>query len=238
MKNLSGKVLVIPDVHLKIRMFDRAERIMESGQAERAVCLGDLVDEMNMQFQIHLYENILKRAEAFHDRFPDTLWCIGNHDFSYIYGYSETGYSQIAAYTAGRGLRSLFEKTGDGTAYVHRVNSCIFSHGGLSERFCIEYAGDLAGDMDAVIGRINGLKPTTMWLDHSPMWERPNYSGDRMLDCGYMQVVGHTPVEKPLKIRNTLMTDTFSTKRDGTPVGNERFVIVDTVRKKWEYAAE
>ena len=238
MERQPSGVLVIPDVHLKTWMFDRADSILESGQADMAVCLGDIVDDWGMQFQLHMYEEILKRAERFHTEHPDTLWCIGNHDFSYLYGYDETGFSGVALYTAERGLRSLYETAGGNAAYIHRVNRCIFSHGGLSERFCIEYAGDVHGDIDAVIDRINSLKSTTMWQDHSPLWERPNYSGDRMFNCGYMQVVGHTPVEKPLKLKNTLITDTFSTRRNRTPIGNQRFIIVDTVRKKWKYAEE
>ena len=41
------KVLVIPDVHLKPWMFERADKIMEQGAAERAVCLMDIPDDWN-----------------------------------------------------------------------------------------------------------------------------------------------------------------------------------------------
>ena len=41
------KVLVIPDVHLKPWMFDRASELLESGKAERAVCLMDIADDWN-----------------------------------------------------------------------------------------------------------------------------------------------------------------------------------------------
>ena len=36
------KVLVIPDIHLKTWIFDRAEDILKAGKAERAVCLMDI----------------------------------------------------------------------------------------------------------------------------------------------------------------------------------------------------
>ena len=39
------KVLVIPDVHLKPWMFERAEEIMKKKMAERAVCLMDIPDD-------------------------------------------------------------------------------------------------------------------------------------------------------------------------------------------------
>ena len=44
------KVIVIPDVHLKPWMFDRASRIMQKGQAELAVCLMDLADDWMQQY--------------------------------------------------------------------------------------------------------------------------------------------------------------------------------------------
>ena len=46
------KVLVIPDIHLKPWIFDRAEKILKDGKADRAVCLMDIPDDWNMGFQI------------------------------------------------------------------------------------------------------------------------------------------------------------------------------------------
>lgn len=50
-----------------------------------------------------------------------------------------------------------------------------------------------------------------------------------------LQVVGHTPVRTALDEGNILTLDTFSTYKDGRPIGDERFVCVDTVEKKWEF---
>ncbi|WP_408070730.1 hypothetical protein [Butyrivibrio sp. JL13D10] len=36
------KVLVIPDIHLKFWIFDRAEEILNTGKANKAVCLMDM----------------------------------------------------------------------------------------------------------------------------------------------------------------------------------------------------
>ena len=46
------KVLVIPDVHLKTWIFDKAENVLKSGKADRAVCLMDMPDDWDMDFQI------------------------------------------------------------------------------------------------------------------------------------------------------------------------------------------
>ena len=51
------RVLVIPDIHLKTWIFDRAEAILKAGKADRAI--------------------------EFAKTYPDTLWCYGNHDVSY-----------------------------------------------------------------------------------------------------------------------------------------------------------
>lgn len=39
------KVLVIPDVHLKLWMFQRASELMKETGADRAVCLMDIADD-------------------------------------------------------------------------------------------------------------------------------------------------------------------------------------------------
>lgn len=49
------RVLVIPDIHLKTWIFDRAEQIIKDGKADRAVCLMDIPDDWNMEFQIERY---------------------------------------------------------------------------------------------------------------------------------------------------------------------------------------
>ena len=50
------RVLVIPDIHLKPWIFDRTEKILRDGKADRAVCLMDMPDDWNMEFQIELYK--------------------------------------------------------------------------------------------------------------------------------------------------------------------------------------
>lgn len=90
------KVLVIPDIHLKTWIFDRAENILKAGKADMAVCLMDMPDDWDMEFQIERYKETFDRAIAFAAACPDTLWCYGNHDVSYPWGKLETGYSPYA----------------------------------------------------------------------------------------------------------------------------------------------
>ena len=80
------KVLVIPDVHLKPWIFDGAAEIMKKGSAEKAVCLMEIPDDWGKEYDLGLYEDTFDVAIRFQRAFPDTLWCYGNHDLSYVSG--------------------------------------------------------------------------------------------------------------------------------------------------------
>ena len=67
------KVLVIPDVHLKPWMFDRATEIMKSGVAEKAVCLMDIPDDWGQEYNLGLYEDTFDAAIRFQKAYPDVL---------------------------------------------------------------------------------------------------------------------------------------------------------------------
>ena len=56
---MEQRILVIPDVHLRGWMFEEADRLMKENGIEQAVCLGDLVDDWNMQQNREAYEVLL-----------------------------------------------------------------------------------------------------------------------------------------------------------------------------------
>ena len=152
------KILVIPDVHLKTWLFDRAEGIMISGKADMAVCLMDLPDDWGMEFQIDKYRDIYDRAIAFANKFPDTIWCYGNHDLSYPWGYLETGYSPYAENTVISKLEELKNTVTNSSQIniIQRVDNVIFSHGGLSEDYVSWLdEGLLDADIDDVLEILN-----------------------------------------------------------------------------------
>ena len=84
------KVLVIPDIHLKPWIFIRAAELMRKGTADRAVCLMDIADDWNLEMNLLLYELSYDTAIAFAREFPDTLWCLGNHDTTYCSATAES----------------------------------------------------------------------------------------------------------------------------------------------------
>ena len=135
------KVLVIPDIHLKPDMFRKAAALMNTGIAHQAVCLMDIADDWDKQFDVVLYEQTYEEAIHFAKMFPETKWCYGNHDLSYVWGRLETGYSSMAAYTVQKKLLDLKMMVGEDNPiqYVQKIDSVIFSHGGLSDYFVNQY---------------------------------------------------------------------------------------------------
>ena len=231
------KILVIPDIHLKPWMFDKASEIMISGAAERAVCLMDIPDDWNQGLNLSLYEETFSKALWFQNTYPDTLWCYGNHDLSYLWFQDESGFSPYAIATVNEGMRKLREALPDDSqmAYIHRIDDVLFLHGGLTHDFVKEYASDIGyRSTDDVIRRINSLGRNEMWDDASPIWYRPQFGDEQMYRQKYMlQIVGHTPVSGIDRFSNVIACDVFSTYSTGEPIGTEEFLLIDTVT--WEY---
>lgn len=230
------KVVVIPDVHLKPWMFQRASELMKEAKAERAVCLMDIADDWRQQFNLDLYEQTYDAAIAFAGEYPDTLWCYGNHDLCYLWNQRETGYSKIAPRLVCEKLQALRDTLPDERqlAYLHRIDSVLFSHGGLADAFVRRYIpGKSYNDVDAVLQTINSFGCGEMWQDASPIWYRPQYYEGRLYKPRkLLQVVGHTPVEAITRKGNLISCDVFSTDRNGDPIGTQEFPIIDTI--KWE----
>ena len=231
------KVLVIPDVHLKPWMFDRAARIMSEGTAEKAVCLMDIPDDWGKEYQLDLYEETFDAAIRFQNMYPDTLWCYGNHDLSYEWVQYESGFSDMAVEIVHMKLRELRAAlpNKEQMKYIHRIDNVLFLHGGITHAFVKYYAGDIDyDDVDAVIERVNTLGLREMWDDASPIWFRPQFYLEKMYhEQDLLQVVGHTPVEQIDRLGNVLSCDNFSTYRTGDPIGTEEFVLIDT--ESWEH---
>lgn len=227
------EALVIPDIHLKPWMFEDASRIIKSGKAEKAVCLMDIPDDWGKEYDLSLYEETFDAALRFQKAYHETLWCYGNHDLSYVWNQTESGYSPLASQTVNEGLRKLREALHDDKqlAYIHRIDNVLFSHGGLTEPFAKYHMGFGGIDnVDAVLERINGLGCNEMWDDALPIWLRPQYYPEKMYKQEeLLQVVGHTPVECITEDWNLISCDVFSTYSDGSPIGTEEFLLIDTV---------
>ena len=227
------KVLVIPDIHLKPWIFNEAEKLMKEGAAERAVCLMDIADDWNMGYQIQLYEEAYDRALQFARDFPETLWCYGNHDISYVWNKMESGYSRIAGNVVCKKLAELKEAAEGKIAFLHRIDITLFSHGGLSldfVRMIERNRNKRLINIDEVVEAANTASPDELWNDVSPLWFRPQYlfSINVYKKDLYTQVVGHTPVDQIYKRHGIISTDTFSTTSNGEQIGPSQFAVIDT----------
>ena len=226
------KVLVIPDVHLKPDMFERAAVLMKSQAVDRAVCLMDIPDDWKQQYNLDLYIRTYDAAINFAKQFPETLWCYGNHDLCYIWNQRETGYSMIAPRTVNEKLRILRETLPDEKqlAYVHKIDNVIFCHGGVSEAFVRDYVPEEEFDnVCRVIDIINTFGMGEMWQDESPIWFRPQYESGRLYkEEQLLQVVGHTPVREIRREGNLVSCDVFSTDSQRNPIGTRRYLLIDT----------
>ena len=231
------KILVIPDVHLKPWMFDRASEILNSGAAKKAVCLMDIPDDWGQEYNLGLYEETFDAAIWFQKEFPETLWCYGNHDLSYEWLQYESGFSSVAIPVVQKKLSELRRELSDRSqmAYIHRIDDVLFLHGGLTHAFVKYYANDVDyDDTDAVIEKINLLGRNEMWDDASPLWFRPQFYNEKMYkEEDLLQVVGHTPVMQIDRLGNMLSCDLFSTYSTGDPIGTQEYLLIDTVT--WEY---
>ncbi len=232
------KVLVIPDVHLKTWIFDKAENVLKSCKADRAVCLMDMPDDWDMEFQIDRYRAIYDRAIAFAKEYPDTLWCYGNHDLSYPWGRLESGYSPYAERTVMEKLEELENslKNSSQINIMHRIGQVLFSHAGLSTEFVKSLNRKLLdADIDEVLRSVNTASQDKLWNDESPLWlraldvRRKAFRGEK-----YKQVVGHTPVEKIMEQGGMIFTDVFSTDREGTQIGESAMVVIDSETGEYE----
>lgn len=244
LRKMKNRVLVIPDIHLKPQLFDRAEKILLSGQADFAIQLGDLVDDWKKEYDFVLYASTVSRAIEFNKKFPDTLWCMGNHDFGYYdisYGRKESGHSRAQEDIMRHALYE-FAEAGIIQEVIHIVGNVIFSHAGLThdwvhrqfDLLCMSREPSNSG----LLRVVNYASRDELWSENSPLWARPQFTNEKLYG-NKLQVVGHTPMPRVKLANNVLSTDVFSTFPSGAPMGEEeKFVIVNTENSSWEYADE
>lgn len=239
-----SRILCIGDIHLKPVIFDKADKILDSGLADFAVQMGDMVDDWGEEFNVSLYERTMMRAIKFHKDHPDTLWVMGNHDYGYHHpnmGVRESGHSKFQEGIMGTWLREM-ERKGAKQQIIHMVDGYMFTHAGLTMEWLdrrlkrVGYSKHKPS-IDNIIFVVNHASPEELWQEDSPIWARPQID-DYVMFPAPLQVVGHTPVRTPNQDGNVLSTDTHSTYRNGAPYGDRKFVIVDTETNTWEAVKE
>ena len=236
---MNVKILIIPDIHLKPWIFDRAEEILKNKKADMAVCLMDIADDFGQMYNVDLYIQTYDRAIQFAKDFSDTKWCYGNHDLSYIWLLQESGFSHIAKWTVNEKMNALEKavgENGDEIRYVWKLGNILFSHGGVSQVFAdFHFRKQEQEDVDYIVYEINKMGEEDIWNNYSPIWFRPQNSTLPMFKSGEIfQVIGHTPEKLITKTGDYLSTDVFSLDTKRKPYGEQAFAIIDTETLDYE----
>ena len=248
-------ILIIPDIHLKTKIFDMAQDILDrkfekfyferwNEQIDEIVFLGDYFDDFHSN-----YKDYERMSEAFlkflsNKSHPKTTILAGNHDYAYYANKCCTGHRPELLHIV---LDCLNKVDKDFTIRVmYKVDDVIFSHAGLSNTWANKTISLFGAEdnIESIISTTNILGRTKhyrLWEEDSPLWVRPQEQ-DKVPEFrriklykpdDYFQVVGHTPVEMPTQENNLLSLDTFSTYSDGTLYGNEELVIFNTKTHKY-----
>ena len=223
-----SKVLVIPDTHLKHKMFDLADKIMNEYDVDYAVQLGDNVDDFYCYDD--QYRNHNARMLQFKVEHPNTVWLWGNHELSYILDRPVTGNVRC-----GKQYAQLYKETFE-PKFVHLDGKVLFSHAGIFKEFLEYNKLDNITDIDELVLKLNKLDKLAYWNDKSPIWARHLYSPLHTVDFiekNYKQVIGHTPINDVLEDVFAISTDVFSTDW-GKKYSSEQMIIVDTETGEFE----
>lgn len=232
---MEERVLVIPDIHLKPDIIVAAESIMQdkNEKIDAAVFLGDIPDDWDQQGNLALYnETFYALQRRFVEKYP-CYYVLGNHEASYMWNKDESGKSSVAGLCVWSWISDLRRKLGENMGFAFKINAVLFSHAGITSAFVDRlFPGENRTD-DEMIRKINE-SGADLWRDDTPLWVRPDSMLFEPYSLQYLQVVGHTPVTKPILVKERfLLCDTFSTYSDGRNIGSCEFIIVNTVDQTW-----
>lgn len=233
-----ARVLVISDCHLKPWMYQCAEVIADKRDLgiDFIVSLMDIPDDhgqfLNLERYQDTYNAVLHLAQKYKEK---AIFVWGNHDFAYYKNLRCSGYSSAAHSIVTRSLSRLMCETD--IKMIARIDNILFSHGGLKKSFVdayIDYCDN--DDIDEILNYLNNLQDIDYWQDFSPLWWRPSYESDPIgfRQDKYVQVVGHTPCNSINRKNNIISCDVFSLRKDGSKIGSEEFIIIDTITTEYE----
>lgn len=225
-------ILAIGDIHLKPEILDAADKAIDKYSPDRIILLGDYVDDWGATSDMNAYERTMARLMQFATDHPNAIWLWGNHDISYLDDHCSncSGHSPIAQ-TILPSLFNRLERNTNGFKFVHYEDGIFFSHGGICSAWTRGFSGKIS-DFEALADWINESSMYDMWDNISPLWYRPHTEFPPFANNGVIQIVGHTPAKRIAHWKNMYFIDTFSTYRDGRPIGTEDFLLYDTTKKE------
>lgn len=190
------KILAIGDIHTKIWIIESVRNVIQNYDA--VVFVGDYADDWSSG-PLSTIETWRALRQLQFD-YPSKVHIVmGNHDYIYVNytssissGYNRT--TQILIDSPEMVDLKIWLKD---IPVVKSIDGVTFSHAGIG----VDYDESLQD----------------LWDDRSPLWARPDYTVYK----DFPQVFGHTPSQTCWEVQpNVWCIDTFSTYRDGSPIGD------------------
>jgi len=196
------KILAIGDIHTKMWVLDKVEEL--ASRYDKVIFIGDYSDDWDSSpiESVNAWKRIKNMHNSDKEKF---IFLTGNHDYSYVNSLDvlSSGYNGMTQALLNTPENKILKEWVRNLPISVVEDGITYSHAGYTEEWVSSNSDDL-------------------WTDGSPLWARPNssnYSSRRQ----YLpnQVFGHTPNETCWEVEpNVWCIDSFSTERDGTPIGD------------------
>lgn len=191
-----SKILAIGDVHCKDWIFDKVEKVAD--KYDKIVFCGDFCDDWGASAgdRIRTLERVYELNKD-----PKYSFVMGNHDLAYLLGQNlyKAGHNMTAQLLLDSPERKHLKELLKGMPITLEIDGVTFSHAGITE------------------GWKGHERLDDLWHSNSPVWARPSTHTYKNVK----QVFGHTPQETCIEIDDNIWCiDTFSTRPDGTPIGD------------------
>jgi predicted MPP superfamily phosphohydrolase len=203
------KTVVIGDVHGRSLW----KLIVHLENPDRVIFIGDYFDSFDISGveQIHNFKEIIEYKET---SGKDVILLIGNHDYHYFPEIGNTGTSGYQSRIA-PSITQVIDENRQHLQMAYGFNDYLFTHAGVSPEFMDQVFGPNDWNEDNVVELLNDLfkyKPKSFEFNgtdpygdnayQTPIWIRPrslmsvNKKHDKGLKKDYIQIVGHTQVNK------------------------------------------
>lgn len=200
------RVLSVGDIHTKVWFIDSVREIVD--KYDHIVFCGDFADDWSClpSDSIRSWSYIKQLV----DDFPNKVHAIiGNHDFAYIHreiAGRSSGWDPITYHNINLPENNTLKRWFLSLPITLELDNVVFSHAGITETWS------------------GGSGVFNLWCDDSPIWARPEMVQYKKIT----QVMGHTPQTTCSEIEpNIWLIDTFSTYRDGSPIGD--FTVLEII---------
>lgn len=203
------KTLAIGDIHTKVWIVDEVEKLV--GKYDAIVFVGDYADDWNKDAldTIDTWQKLYFLQQAHPEKVKLVL---GNHDFIYSRKTPtlQSGYNSITQLAINSPANNYLKQWLLGLPITLEVDGVTFSHAGVAK------------------GWDGTQEMSDLWQDNSPIWVRPSWAEYLQIP----QVFGHTPQATCTELHpNIWAIDTFSTRSDGTPIGDHTVLEIKDGKK-------